>query len=83
MYHMEYGEILRLPDGATLVARVSSDRAYRLGLYRRGVPLVEFRGEGAVHQRRVADRVCAYEFRSIEQLRYDFERDAENALDRN
>jgi hypothetical protein len=27
-------------------------------------------------------RVTAYAFRSIEQLRYDFERDAQNAVDR-
>ena len=79
---MDHRETLRLADGSTLVARVAADRDYRLGLYRRGVPLVEFWSEGAAHRRRVADRTFTYEFRSIEQLRYDFERDAENALDR-
>ena len=79
---MEYREILRLSEGSTLIARVAPDRDYRLGLYRRGAPLVEFWGEGKTHWRRVADRASVYEFRSIEQLRYDFERDAEDALHR-
>ena len=79
---MDHREIIRLADGSTLIAHVVADRGYRLGLYRRGVPLVEFWSEGAAHRRRIADRTLPYEFRSIEQLRYDFERDAENALDR-
>jgi hypothetical protein len=78
-----YHEVVRLADGSTLVARVAPDRSYRLGLYHRGAPLVEFWCEGGgAHRRRVGDRTSVYEFRSIEQLRYDFERDAENALDR-
>ena len=77
-----YQEVVRLADGSTLVARVDADRSYRLGLYRRGAPLVEFWSDGATHRRRVAERTFPYEFRSIEQLRYDFERDAEDALDR-
>ena len=77
-----FEETLRLPDGSTLIARVGPGRDYRLGLYRRGTPLVEFYNEGAAHRRRAGDRVSSYDFRSIEQLRYDFERDAEDALDR-
>ena len=80
--HMEYRETLRLSDGSTLVARVAPDRSYRLSLYRGGAMLVEFWSESTAHWRRVADRVSAYQFRSIEQLRYDFERDAEDALSR-
>jgi len=33
-------------------------------------------------RRRVRGRSTAYEFRSVEQLRYDFERDVEAALGR-
>jgi hypothetical protein len=77
-----YQEVVRLAGGSTLLARVAADRNYRLGLYRRGAPLVEFWSDGAAHRRRVGDRTLAYEFRSIEQLRYDFERDAQDALDR-
>ena len=78
-----FEETLRLPDGSALIARVGPGRDYCLGLYRRGTPLVEFWSEGPVHRRRAGDRISSYEFRSIEQLRYDFERDAEDALDRN
>ena len=77
-----YREVVRLANGATVVARVARGRSYRLGLYRRGAPLVEFWSEGAIHRRRTGERTSIYEFRSIEQLRYDFERDAEDALDR-
>ncbi|MGH8673983.1 MAG: hypothetical protein ACREVG_06710 [Burkholderiales bacterium] len=77
-----YRERVRLAGGATVDARVEPDRSYRLCLYRHGAVLVEFWNEGAVHRRRVGERGSAYEFRSIEQLRYDFERDAEDALGR-
>ena len=77
-----YRERVRLADRATVDARVAPDRSYRLCLYRRGAVLVEFWNEGAAHRRRAGERVFAYEFRSIEQLRYDFERDAEDALSR-
>jgi len=77
-----YMETVRLADGVSVEARVAPDRAYRLALSRRGRLLVEFWSEGAVHRRRFGDRIAVYEFRSIEQLRYDFERDAEDVLDR-
>ena len=77
-----YQETLQLADGATLVARLGPGRDYRLGLYRRGAPLVEFWSVDEAYHRRVGDRLFRYEFRSIEQLRYDFERDAQEALDR-
>ena len=78
-----FEETLRLPDGSTLIARVGPGVDYLLGLYRQGTALIEFRGERTVHRLSVGDRISSYEFRSIEQLRYDFERDAEDALDRN
>ena len=77
-----YQEVVRLAGGSTLIARVAPDREFRIGLYRRGAPLVEFWSEAGTYRRRVGDRVTAYAFRSIEQLRYDFERDAQNAVDR-
>ena len=78
-----FEETLRLSGGSTLIARVAPGGGYRLGLYRGGARLVEFWSEGSRHRRWLADRISAYEFRSIEQLRYDFERDAEDALARN
>ena len=77
-----YRERLRLTDGVTVEAIVAPDRSYRLALFRQGTPRVEYWNDGAGHRRRVAERASAYEFRSIEQLRYDFERDAEDALGR-
>jgi len=77
-----YFETVRLADGVSVEARVAPDRTYRLALNRRGRLLVEFWNEGAVHHHRRGDHLAAYEFRSIEQLRYDFERDAEDALAR-
>ena len=77
-----YLETVRLTDGVCVDARVEADRTYRLALHRRGRLLVEFWNEGTGHRRRLGDRIAVYEFRSIEQLRYDFERDAEDALDR-
>jgi len=77
-----YREVVRLADGVTVEAIVAPDRSYRLTLLRRGAPRVEFWNDGAGHHRRVGERTSAYEFRSIEQLRYDFERDAEDALGR-
>ena len=50
-----------------LEIELHDDLGYRLR-YR---DLVEY----ANHRRRVRGRVTAYEFRSVEQLRYDFEQD--------
>ena len=77
-----YLETVRRADGVSVEARIAPDRTYRLALHRRGRLLVEFWNEGAEHRRRLGERVVVYDFRSIEQLRYDFERDAEDALDR-
>jgi hypothetical protein len=71
-----------LPDGATLEAIVAPGRSYRLALFHQGIARVEYWNDGAGHRRRAGERTSAYEFRSIEQLRYDFERDAEGALGR-
>ena len=48
---------------------------YRLRYGAPGAWRVSYEGQGARHHRDVAGRAGAYEFRSVEQLRYDFERD--------
>ena len=58
-----------LLDGALLEIELHDDRRYRL----RYGDLVEYR-DG---RRRLRGRASRYEFRSVEQLRYDFERDIE------
>ena len=77
-----YREAVRLTGGFTVEAIVAPDRSYRLALLEEGRPRVEYWNDRAGHHRRIGERTSAYEFRSIEQLRYDFERDAEDALDR-
>jgi hypothetical protein len=79
---IRYREVVQVADGVTVEAIVAPDRSYRLALLRHGTLRVEFWNDGAAHRRQVGERTSAYEFRSIEQLRYDFERDAEDALGR-
>jgi len=55
--------------GGTLRIELDADRRYRLAFG----ALVEY----TPGQRRVRGRASAYAFRSVEQLRYDFERDVE------
>jgi hypothetical protein len=64
-------EKLLLRDGALLEIELRAGGGY---LLRYGT-LVEY----ADHRRRVRGREMPYEFRSVEQLRYDFERDVEAA----
>jgi hypothetical protein len=77
-----YREAVRLTGDVTVEAIVAPDRSYRLALFLRATPRVEYWNDRAGHYRRVGERTSDYEFRSIEQLRYDFERDAEDALGR-
>jgi hypothetical protein len=72
---MWHHELLRLDAQTTLEAAIGDDRAYRLALWRDGECLVEFHGERGVHRRRSGERSTRHEFRSIEQLRYDFEQE--------
>ena len=60
-----------LGDGALLEIELRADLGYRL----RYGALVEY----ADGRRFVRGRELPYEFRSVEQLRYDFERDVEAA----
>jgi len=62
-------ERVLLADGTLLELELGSDGGYRL----RYGELVEY----ANGRRRVRGRALPYAFRSVEQLRYDFERDVE------
>jgi len=62
-------EKVLMSDGALLEIELDADLGYVL----RYGELVEY----ANHRRRVRGRELPYEFRSVEQLRYDFERDVE------
>lgn len=78
--HMRpYQERVVLAGGALAEIALERDGRYRLRFARAGELLVEYRSDGAKHHRRGPDREHAYEFRSVEQLRYDFERDVEEA----
>jgi len=79
---MWHRELLRFDERTTVEAAVDPDRAYRLALWRDGECLLEFHGQGTMHRRRSAERTGVYEFRSIEQLRYDFEQEIERLVGR-
>ena len=63
-----FEERLLLPDGFILEARIHADRGYILSLSKGKTLLVEYRNSSG------------YAFKSVEKLRYDFQRDAEDAL---
>ena len=75
---MSYQERVLLPDGAMLELLLEPGPRYRLRRGRPGDWRVCFHNLGGKgHRRAIGGRESAYEFRSVEQLRYDFERDAE------
>jgi hypothetical protein len=63
-----FEERLLLPDGFVLEARIFDDQEFVLSLRKGKTLLVEY------------SNASRYEFKSVEKLRYDFERDVENAL---
>ena len=63
-----FQERVVLPDGVLLEIVFRSRDDYRLACLKDGRALVEYSNAGR------------YEFKSVEKLRYDFERDAEDAL---
>jgi hypothetical protein len=65
-----FEERLLLPEGFILEARILEGRRFVLSLRRGETLLVEY------------SDASGYEFKSVEKLRYDFERDAEDALRR-
>jgi hypothetical protein len=71
-----HSEKVVLPEGPMLELAVWAERGAlrcRMRYGRAGAWLVEYDDE----RRRVGTRATRYEFRSVEQLRYDFERDVE------
>ena len=69
-----------LPGGEIVELKLSNGMQYRLTVQKGKKPLVEYEGGSGRHSRAVRGRESAYEFKSVEKLRYDFERDAEDAL---
>jgi hypothetical protein len=61
-------ERLLLPDGFVLEARILGGMDFVLSLRKGKTILVEY------------SNASGYEFKSVEKLRYDFQRDAEDAL---
>ena len=63
-----FEERLLLPDGFVMEARIAHGMDFVLSLRKGNAVLVEYSG------------ASGYEFKSVEKLRYDFERDVEDAL---
>ncbi len=63
-----FNERAVLPDGVVLELEVLNGKNYRLACRKGGRLLVEYSSSRS------------YEFKSVEKLRYDFERDVEKAL---
>jgi len=68
MFAPLFEERLLLPDGFVLEARIFDGLEFVLSLRKGKTLLVEY------------SNTSRYEFKSVEKLRYDFERDVENAL---
>ena len=68
-------ERIMLSGGLRVEISLAARGRYRLACLARNEILVQYSGDGARHWRRVRGRESAYEFRSVEQMRYDFERD--------
>jgi len=70
-----------LPDGDAIeirLARAGRSLTYRLAYLRAGECLLSYEhGAAQPHARILRGRATAYAFRSVEQLRYDFEREVE------
>jgi hypothetical protein len=63
-----FAELLVLPDEFVLEARILDGMDFVLSLRKGKTVLVEY------------SKASGYEFKSVEKLRYDFERDVEDAL---
>jgi hypothetical protein len=77
-------EVVLQPDESRIeiaLSRGARGLVYRLECLRGAALLVRYENETARgHVRTVAGRAAPYQFRSVEQLRYDFERDVQAAL---
>jgi hypothetical protein len=74
-----FEERIALADGRHMEARLMSEEKYSLSTCRGNQVLVQYGNFGKGHFRRLRGKESAYEFRSVEQLRYDFEQDAKDA----
>ena len=75
-----FEERVVLPGGEIFELDLLNETRYRLIVRRGRKPIVEYKGDDKKNSRIVRGRESAYEFKSVEKLRYDFERDAEDAL---
>jgi len=75
-----FEECIVLENGFFMRIRFFHGEQYRLSFFGPGKLLVEYKGSSGRHGRAVRGRSAAYDFKSVEKLRYDFERDAEDAL---
>lgn len=67
-------------DGAVRIEMaVEAGGRYRLACWAGAALAVQYSGDGRTHRRRTRGKEAAYAFRSVEQLRYDFERDVADA----
>jgi hypothetical protein len=74
-----FEERVVLPGGEILELKLLDGLQYSLTARQGQKSLVGYKGNGTRHSRTLRGRDSAYEFKSVEQLRYDFERDAEDA----
>ena len=75
-----FEERVILGNGFLLETFLFPDRSFRLSFRKGRLMHVEYKSDGKRHSRNLRGRENPYEFRSVEKLRYDFERDAEDAL---
>ena len=75
-----FEERVVLGNGVLLEVVFLSVGNFRLSCLQNANLLVEYRGDGKRHLRSLRGRESTYGFKSVEKLRYDFERDAEDAL---
>ena len=74
-----FEERVLLGDGRRLECAFETPSRYVLRLLQGPQARVEYFNDGKGHRLRTRGRESAYDFKSVEQLRYDFERDAEDA----
>ena len=76
----QHGETVLRADGSRIEMRLwrgAQGPACRIEYLRAGEPLLSYEADSRGAVRALRGRAAAYAFRSIEQLRYDFERDLE------
>ena len=72
-----WSEVVVLSPGERVEFTFDAPR-WRLAYLRNGEVALEYDGSGSGARRRLAGRIDAYRFRSIEQLRYDFVQEMED-----